>query len=92
MQYGMPRNFRAPRAREDNKQSARGFKRHPKGKKKFGLELTMCQHSWMWGTNRRNQWYATAKGRDEAYKRLKNQRQWFYPDRFYYLTVQKIER
>ena len=88
MLYGMPRNFRAPRAREDNRQTAKGFKRHQKGTKKFGLALT-CNCRWIKGTH--HQWYQTEGGRDDAYKRLKKQTIWF-SQKLYYTKIRKITR
>ena len=64
---------------------------HQKGKKKIGLAITHACGFFMKNVTH-NKWYATVKGRDEAYKRLKNQRQWFYPEKFYYSSVKKIER
>ena len=89
MQYGMPRNFRAPRAREDNKG---GPTKKKFGMKKFGLRLkTNRKHLW----SRRltwTHWYKKEVDRDEAYKHYVNQKQWFDQNKPEYKTVEKIER
>lgn len=89
----MPKNFRAPRAREDNKG---GPTKKKFGLKKFGVRLTDARRMFFrWRALSKSVhtlWYKKEKGRDEAYNHFKKQRQWLDPVKLEYKKVEKVSR
>ena len=87
MQYGTPKNSRQKPTQESGRS---GPVKKKFGKKKFGLRL----YSWSqwWGSYNRTKWYKTKSARNDAYRVLRDQREWWRGCELVYDKVEKIER